>query len=210
MKTFHCTSLCLALGLAACGDDTGGDSTGTGTGTDTTSTSTTSTTTDGTSTTSTNTTSTSSTSTTTTTTTTTTSTSGSTSDGTSDGTTGSTGDGTGSTGAAVPTFDADIWPIINANCNNGGNCHVDNGGGTGGLNMSMDVAYANLVNAASNDFNNIDRIEPGDTDTSYVWLKLNGDNSIMGNQMPAGGGAPLGMTDLDTIEAWILGGAPEN
>jgi hypothetical protein len=75
--------------------------------------------------------------------------------------------------------------------------------------MSMAVAYDNLVGTASDDFPMVDRVVPGDSANSYMWLKLTDDASIMNNPMP-NGAYPLNMTGLDTIQAWIDGGAPEN
>lgn len=100
------------------------------------------------------------------------------------------------------SFATDIQPILSANCDG---CHIG-GGSSGGL--TMDAGYSAIVGVPSS--TGTDYIEPGDTGTSYLWHKINGTQTDVGGsggQMPQGG--QLSQADLDTIEAWILAGAPE-
>lgn len=116
---------------------------------------------------------------------------------------GSTTDEPGTTGEPALSFEADVYPIIAANCS----CHVN--GAPAMLSMAdATTAYGNLVGIASaNPVNDQNRIEAGDPDASFVWHKLN--NSLVmgeGDPMPLGAD-PLGAADLATIEQWILDGA---
>lgn len=82
---------------------------------------------------------------------------------------------------------------------------------SGGLELSPDVAYANIfevasIGSASN------RIEPGDEDRSYLWVKLAagtrpGQYEIAGSPMPSGGSA-LTEDELELLRRWIYAGAP--
>ncbi|MBM4244561.1 MAG: hypothetical protein FJ148_12195 [Deltaproteobacteria bacterium] len=82
----------------------------------------------------------------------------------------------------------------------------------GGLNLSPDVAYANLfeVKALGSALN---RVAPGDKDRSYLWLKLAastrpGTVEIGGAPMPLGLPA-LSENELEAVRLWIYAGAPE-
>lgn len=82
---------------------------------------------------------------------------------------------------------------------------------SGGLDLSPDVAYANIFEVAS--VGSADnRIEPGDEDLSYLWVKLAaatrpGQYEIAGGAMPSGG-APLTEDELELLRRWIYAGAP--
>jgi len=78
-----------------------------------------------------------------------------------------------------------------------------------GMNLSAGVAYGNIVNVPSREKSSLDRIEPGSPSTSYMWLKVTGDPSIVGSQMPLSGG-PLSQVQLDLLRAWIEAGAPND
>jgi len=103
------------------------------------------------------------------------------------------------------TFDDDIWPLLQANCDG---CHLS-GGGSGGFNM--DSGYTDLVNVSSVDVPSMDYIEPSDSANSYLLHKLNNTQGTVGgagSQMPLGG--PLDAGDITMVETWIDEGAPEN
>jgi len=78
-----------------------------------------------------------------------------------------------------------------------------------GQNLSAGQAYANIVNVPSNEQPSLDRIEPGQPAQSYLWLKVTGDPSISGLQMPRGG-PQLSQEKLDLLRQWIEAGAPNN
>lgn len=106
---------------------------------------------------------------------------------------------TETTGGAL-SFEADVYPIIMANCG----CHV--AGGSGMLMMpNAATAYDNLVDVPSAGDPNFIRIAPGDSANSYVLKKLTGTQTV-GSSMPFGGGM-LPAQDIATITAWIDEGA---
>ncbi len=122
------------------------------------------------------------------------------------GSTGGTSDAT--TGGAAPSFATDVWPIFMVSCS----CHTGmTPGPPTGLTMGNDAAsaFAALVNAPSS-VPNLDEVEPGSSDKSYLYHKLAGTQASVGGggtQMPPGG--MLGAADLATVQAWIDGGALE-
>lgn len=86
-------------------------------------------------------------------------------------------------------------------------CHTGNGDM---LPASMDLAdtaasYENLVEVASVQEPDLERVTPGDADASYLIHKLEG-TADTGNQMPAFS-EPLEQSTIDTIRQWIDEGA---
>ncbi len=125
---------------------------------------------------------------------------------------GSTGSSTGSTtgdtttGDGMPTFDADILPILMAKCS----CHQAAAGDiNGNLSFPGTDAYNNLVGVASNGVQSMNLIEPNDPDNSYLLHKLKDTHVGVGG---AGGvmpiGAPLEAAEIQLFEDWITAGAP--
>jgi hypothetical protein len=112
------------------------------------------------------------------------------------------------TAAAVqPTF-ADIQQkIFSSNCTTR-SCHGD--AGRGGLVLTPDVAYANLINVpAQNDAakpKGKKRVIPGDPTNSFLLQKLTGPAADEGDLMPQRGGS-LSATDIEAIRLWIANGA---
>ena len=94
-------------------------------------------------------------------------------------------------------YSTQIQPIFSANCTN---CH----GNSGGLNLSEDVSYDNLVNVTSQNYSPSLRVNPGSAANSVLWNKVLGSGN--GNQMPQGG-PYLSQSDIDLIETWINEGA---
>ncbi len=78
-----------------------------------------------------------------------------------------------------------------------------------GLDLSEGQAYANLVNVNSQEEPTLKRIEPGDPDKSYLFLKITGAPGIRGGRMPLGRD-PLSDAQIDLIRQWIEEGAQEN
>lgn len=78
-----------------------------------------------------------------------------------------------------------------------------------GLVLEGDVAYANLVGAPSTERPDLNRVEPGDPERSYMVKKLRGDGDIVGARMPFGL-PPLSQEDIDGIVGWVEAGAPRN
>lgn len=109
------------------------------------------------------------------------------------------------------SYSRDVQPIFSTNCAFSG-CH-DHLTMSGGLNLEANASYENIVNVPSTE-TALDRIEPGDPDQSYLYLKLTGDYvNVPGGEgtgrMPLNG-PPLPDDDIETIESWILDGAPDN
>ena len=82
----------------------------------------------------------------------------------------------------------------------------------GGLDLSPDVAYANLIEKPSLS-SAFPRVLPGDNDRSYLWLKLAaktnpGSVTIAGAPMPNGLPA-ISADELELLRRWIYAGAPE-
>ncbi|RMF61073.1 MAG: hypothetical protein D6746_06025 [Bacteroidetes bacterium] len=100
---------------------------------------------------------------------------------------------------------ADVQNIFTASCALSG-CHT----GTfppQGLNLSAGQAYGNLVGVPSQEDPSLNRVEPGDPDRSYLYLKITGAPGIRGGRMPLGRD-PLPQAQIDLIRAWIEAGAP--
>jgi hypothetical protein len=86
----------------------------------------------------------------------------------------------------------------------------------GGLDLSPDVAYRNLLQVRST-ASPLDRVEPGDERRSFLWLKLAAATQpsllpahveVPGSPMP-NGLPPLSADELELVRLWIYSGAPE-
>lgn len=85
-------------------------------------------------------------------------------------------------------------------------CHA---GGNAPLGLRMDdleTSEANLINVDSATNPQFRRVEPGNADESFFYLKIIGDPSA-GNQMPLGQ-SPLPTDTQQVIRTWIENGAP--
>ncbi len=94
-------------------------------------------------------------------------------------------------------------------------CHGSTGK-QGGLDLSPDVAYQNIFEVPSTE-HKLRRIEPGDRDRSYLWLKLAAATNpaalppgfqIVGAPMP-NGLPPVSVDELEALRMWISAGAPQ-
>ena len=112
-----------------------------------------------------------------------------------------------SSGAIEVDYLADIQPVWEGNCL----CHVMNPSGVMTaevLTLNADVSYEQLVGAASEQVPELDRVQPGSLEDSYLWRKIEGTHEDVGGSgtaMPPG--LELDEADLMVLEAWILGGA---
>lgn len=105
------------------------------------------------------------------------------------------------------TWAGRISLILEANC---GGCH---GGATpqAGLLLTGPDVYDRLLQPSSQ-VAGLNLIEPGMPEASYLYLKLIGDDSIMGNPMPYNpltGEGTLGEAEIGDILTWIQNGAVE-
>lgn len=86
----------------------------------------------------------------------------------------------------------------------------------GGLNLSPNVAYQNLIEVQSTE-SEFKRVEPGDQNRSFLWLKLAASTDpsklppgvqVAGAPMPNGLPA-LSADELEALRLWIFSGAPQ-
>ena len=104
---------------------------------------------------------------------------------------------------ADPSFAADIQPIFTARCALAG-CHITPTQANLGLELTdAPTSYRNLVGVPSGDSPEFNRVEPGDSASSYIMFMLDfGD-------MPKNG-PMLSQGTRDTIRNWIDQGAQNN
>jgi hypothetical protein len=113
--------------------------------------------------------------------------------------------GVESSGGLVVDYEADVQPIWNGSCT----CHLMGGSGTMTapfLTLNPGMSIAGLVGVPSEQ-SELERIQAGSPENSYVWLKLTGAHEAIGegDPMPAAGSLPD--EQLEIVEAWILAGA---
>jgi hypothetical protein len=85
-------------------------------------------------------------------------------------------------------------------------CHIG-ASAPEGLQLDAAHAYDDLVGVPSVEEPNLERVNPGNPDLSYMVLKIEGAAGIEGAQMPFGE-TPLPQTTIDAIRQWITNGAP--
>lgn len=81
-----------------------------------------------------------------------------------------------------------------------------------GLTLIGEGTYERLLEASTQN-PELNLIEPGDPMSSYLFLKLIGDESIVGNPMPYNpltGEGTLTQAEISDIETWIINGAVED
>lgn len=76
-----------------------------------------------------------------------------------------------------------------------------------GMNLSQNLAYADIVNVISSQQPGLKRVDPGQPDNSYLVRKIQGTAGIEGDRMPADGPPYLTTAQIDTIRLWITNGA---
>jgi len=85
-------------------------------------------------------------------------------------------------------------------------CHVG-ASAPEGLQLDAAHAYNALVGVPSVEEPSFLRVDPGNPDSSYMVLKIEGAPGIEGGQMPLGE-TPLPQATIDAIRQWITNGAP--
>jgi hypothetical protein len=91
------------------------------------------------------------------------------------------------------------------------NCHTNVGRNpSGGLNLTHDLAYDQLVNVPSRNKPGAIRVVPNDPDNSYLIHKVEGGPGIFGNRMPNNGPPFLSAGQILILKRWIEIGAPRN
>jgi Bacterial Ig-like domain len=84
-------------------------------------------------------------------------------------------------------------------------CHIG-ASAPEGLQLDAAHSYNLLVGVASVEEPNLLRVDPGNPDTSYMVLKIEGAPGIEGGQMPLGE-TPLPQATIDAMRQWITDGA---
>ena len=120
---------------------------------------------------------------------------------------------TGPTPGLKPTF-ASIQSEIFESPDSSGrpactNCHNATLSRFNGLDLSRNVAYTNLVRAASRGKPGATRVIPGDPAGSYLIQKLEGATGIVGARMPLNG-PYLTSGQIAVIRRWIETGAAQD
>ncbi|ETX03504.1 MAG: hypothetical protein ETSY2_33275 [Candidatus Entotheonella gemina] len=78
-----------------------------------------------------------------------------------------------------------------------------------GLILDTDATHDMLVDEPSAQVTMLLRVEPGNSDNSYLIHKLEGRDGIVGAQMPRGG-PPLSQEMISDVRAWIDANALDN
>ena len=117
-------------------------------------------------------------------------------------------------GCGEVAYEDDVQPIFTASCANS-LCHdgdVDDPDVGEELNLTAGASYAAIVGVASAQLPEMNLVEPGDPDASYLWHKLNDTQDDVGGDggcMPYLLCASLTDKELQTVEDWIADGALE-
>lgn len=107
----------------------------------------------------------------------------------------------------TPSFSTIQTTIFNTSCALSG-CHAGSNPQQG-MDLSEGAAYEAIVGVRSNERPDLFRIEPGDPDQSYLVMKIEGSQGIVGGRMPLGR-PPLSNNQITLVRDWVLDGAPEN
>lgn len=121
----------------------------------------------------------------------------------------------GPTPSLEPTFSSIQHDIFESGDSSGRSactqCHTNVGRTpSGGLNLTHDVAYDQLVNAPSRGKTGVVRVIPSNGENSYLLHKLIGTSDIVGRRMPFNGPPYLTDGQILIIRRWIEIGAPHN
>ncbi len=113
------------------------------------------------------------------------------------------GGGGGSAGGPVTadfqSIQDNVFTPICSRCHAGGNAPE-------GLMLDAAHSYNLLVGVPSQEVPSLNRVKPGDPDSSYIIIKLTDGPGIVGMQMPYGL-PPLPQPTIDAIRQWIANGA---
>jgi hypothetical protein len=90
-------------------------------------------------------------------------------------------------------------------------CHTSAGRApSGGLDLTRDAAYGQLVGVPVREKAGTTRVIPGDVANSYLIQKLEGSETIVGRRMPLNGPPYLTDGQILIIKRWIELGAPRS
>jgi len=102
------------------------------------------------------------------------------------------------------SFADDIQPIFNSSCTSS-LCHGT--AESAGLDLRQGSSYGELFSVTSTSEPPKLRVAPSNADSSYIVIKLEGDQTV-GGKMPLGGS--LSSTQITSIRKWIDEGAENN
>ena len=108
----------------------------------------------------------------------------------------------GSSGTVTADFQSIQDNVFTPICSK---CHIG-ASAPEGLQLDAAHSYNLLVGVASVEEPNLLRVDPGNPDTSYMVLKIEGAPGIEGGQMPLGE-TPLPQATIDAMRQWITDGA---
>jgi hypothetical protein len=111
--------------------------------------------------------------------------------------------GSGSTGTVTADFESiqeNVFTPICSPCHSGASAPK-------GLMLDAAHSYNLLVGVPSTEEPNLDRVQKGQPDQSYLVLKIEGASGIQGVQMPYME-TPLPQSTINAIRQWITNGAP--
>lgn len=116
-------------------------------------------------------------------------------------------DPVGSNPAENSTFDEIQTSIFNTSCALSG-CHAGSNPQQG-MDLSAGRSYDAIVNAPSRERPDLMRVEPGNPGESYLLMKIEGAQGIVGARMPLGR-SPLSDAQISLVRGWIAEGAPRD
>lgn len=104
--------------------------------------------------------------------------------------------------ATLTGIQANIFTPICTRCHTGAAAPL-------GLALDLGLARGNLLGVQSVEVPELQRVNPGSPEESYVIWKIEGRSSIVGGRMPLGLN-PLTAEQIAAIRGWIEAGAPDN
>jgi hypothetical protein len=107
---------------------------------------------------------------------------------------------------ATVSFSGDVLPILLRECSF---CHMREDR-YGYLALDAETAYGNLVDVPAWGFPALKRVEPGQPEASYLWLKLTGAHLRAGGKGWSMPYYPMGDEQRVLVRDWILQGAQDN
>jgi Bacterial Ig-like domain len=113
----------------------------------------------------------------------------------------SSGGSSGSVTADFESIQANVFTPICSPCHSGATAPE-------GEMLDASHSYNSIVGMASTEQPAIERIKPGDPDSSYLVRKIQGGPDISGVQMPYHE-TPLPQSTIDAIRQWVTDGAPQ-
>lgn len=104
--------------------------------------------------------------------------------------------------ATFSSLQARIFTPICTQCHAGASAPL-------GFSLEAGVSFSNLIDVTSVEVPGLMRVNPGQPDSSYIVLKVEGAPGIVGGRMPLGL-PPLSSEEIQAIRDWIADGALQN